>query len=519
MRSLKLTTVVLLSMILILGLGTAAIQAKDEMVLRMGRITEPEGYCPHTTIGRVAREVFTILYDRLVYVDEEGEIHPWLAKSWEISDDYKEITFTLEEGVTFHDGTILDAAAVKFNFDRILEVGGTAADQFPAMTIEVVDDYVVKFSLADVYAPFFHSLASPFGGIASPTAIQEHRENYFMNPVGSGPFMFEKHIIGDEIVFKANPNYKNFRTDIENKGAPYVDKVIYYAIPEETTRGSALLTGEVDIIETGAVTALRLANSPGIYQADSKAINITQVGFNHRRAPFDDLNVRKAVGYALDIEELTILGFFDYATPNYTFIPVGVMGYNEELGEKYGFHQDQAKAIALLEEAGYQYVNGAMVKDGRQLEVDLLTHYAHFTEQVSEGVQAQLAEIGVKANIVLMDVGTFLTRGSEPETNQLFFMRTTWGEPIILSRLFLGGGPFESFNDPVLDAMLNKATTIMDFEERQGLLDEINIYILENAMALPVFSNEVIFYASDAVEGYKVDAQNFMILNDVKVNR
>lgn len=519
MRSLRLTSMILLGIVLILGLCGTAILAKDEMILRIGRITEPEGYCPHTTPGRVAKEVATILYDRLVYVDEEGEIHPWLAKSWEISEDYKEVTFVLHEGITFHDGTILDAEAVKYNFDRLQDLGGPAADQFPDMTIEVIDDYVVKFYLAHVYAPFFHSLASTDGGIVSPTAAQKYKENYFMNPVGSGAFMFEKHVLGKEIVFRANPDYRNFRADIENDGPPHIDKIIYYAIPEESTRGSALLTGEVDIIETGAVTAVRFADTQGIYQADSKAINVTRVGFNHHREPFNDVRVRQAVGYALDIEELSMLGFFEYATPNRTFIAVGVVGYNPEIGEKYGYHQDQKKAIALLEEAGYEYIDGVMIKDGKQMEVDLLTHYAHFTEQVSEGIQAQLAEIGMKVNIVLMDVGTFLTRGSEPETNQLYFMRHTWAEPTILDGQFAGGGALKSFDDPVLDALLAKGSSIMDFEERQKVLNEINIYLLENAIAIPVFSNEVIFYARDAVEGYRVDAQNNMILNDVIVKR
>jgi len=512
----RVIQITFLAICLVVGvMGTA--HASDEMVLRIARITEPEGYDPHTTIGRVAREVFTILYDRLVYVDEEGEVHPWLAKSWDISDDFKEITFELQEGVTFHDGTPLDAEAVKFNFDRLLDIDGTAADQFPDMSVEVIDEYTVKFYLEDTYAPFFHSLASPFGGIVSPAGVEEYGDDFYMNPVGSGPFKFEYHDIGDEIVFSSFSDYQNFREDIDNPGPPHVDRLVYYAIPEEGTRGSALLTGEVDIIETGAVTARRLEGMPGIYQADSLPVNITRVGFNQRREPFDDKTMRKAVSYALDIEELGHLAFFDYHTPNYTFIPTGVMGHNPAIGFEYGYYHDPDRAIELFEEAGYEYVDGEMVKDGEQLEVDLLTHYAHFTEQTAEGVQGQMADIGVHVNIELMDVGTFLARGSEPETNQLYLIRTTWAEPIILSRVFLEGGTFESFDDPQLDEMLNEAAATMDFEERQVLLDDINQYLLENAYSVPIFSNEVIFYARDAVEGYRVDPQNFMVLNDIKI--
>jgi len=512
----RITQILLLSIFLVVSIG-GMVQADDEMVLRIGRITEPEGYDPHTIIGRVAREVFTILYDRLVYVDEEGGIHPWLAETWDISDDFTEITFYLHEGVTFHDGTPLNAEAVKFNFDRLLDIDGTAADQFPDMTTEVIDEYTIRFHLEDTYAPFFHSLASPFGGIVSPTAVEEYGDDFFMNPVGSGPFKFEYHDIGNEIVFSSFSDYRNFRDDIENPGPPHVDRLVYYAIPEEGTRGSALLTGEVDIIETGAVTARRLEGMPMIYQVDSLPVNITRVGFNQRREPFDDVTMRKAIAYALDIEELGQLAFFDYHTPNYTFIPTGVMGYNPAIGFEYGYFHDPERALELFEEAGYEYVDGRLMKDGQQLQIDLLTHYAHFTEQTAEGIQGQLADVGVDVNIELMDVGTFLARGSEPDTNQLYFIRTTWAEPIILSRIFLDGGTFESFDDPELNDMLNEAASIMDFEERQVLLDEINKYLLENAYSVPVFSNEVIFYARESVEGYRVDSQNFMVLNDIRV--
>lgn len=497
---------------------TASFASSAEMVLRMGRITEPEGFCPHTIGGRVAREVSAPLYENLIWGDDDGNFHPWVASGWETSDDFTEITFFIREGINFHDGTPLNAEAVKFNLERANQPGNFSADHFPNMTIEVVEEYTVKINLEETYAPFFHNLASRSGGLVSPTAVEKHGGNFYLNPVGSGPFMFESHTLGAQVVFVKNPDYVSYHPAVENPGPPHVDRLIYEAIPEETTRSAALTTGGVNIIETGAVAAMTLRDHPLVYQLDSRAINHNRIGFNMQRPPFDDKLVRMAVAYAVDIEELGQVAFFDQFTPNRTFIPVDVPGYNAQLGEEYGYFQDQAKAIELLNEAGYERgSDGIMRKDGQPLEVTLLTHYAMFTERAAEAIQSQLAEVGIRVNISLMDVGTFLTRGAESETNHFFLIRMTWSDPILLDTLFLDGGQFDSHTDPVLDEMLIRAGKEMDWEKRKEILDEIQIYLLENAFAVPICSNDVIWFARNEVTGLKFDTQNTMILNDVKV--
>ena len=177
-----------------------------------------------------------MIYDRLVYIDDEGNPRPWLAESWEMNDDGTEITFHLAEGRSFHDGTPVNAEAVNVTFDRMLDPERASVGGHPVLghrRVEVVDEYAVRFVMSEPFAPIFNSLASAYGGIISPAAVEKYGEDFGRNPVGSGPFIFESWTPGSEIVFVRNPEYTTLREDVENQGAPYVDKVVVRVINED----------------------------------------------------------------------------------------------------------------------------------------------------------------------------------------------------------------------------------------------------------------------------------------------
>ena len=182
----------------------------------------------HTQSRMVARHVL----ETLTVVDPAtGEIHPGLATSWEVSEDEKEITFKLREGVTFHDGTPFNAEAVKYNFDRTMALTPKAAWQYMGgdkyEATEVVDEYTVKLIFNEPYAAIFTYLSDGATGIDSPAAIEEYGDQYGTDYlVGTGPFKFVEWVPGDHIELVRNDDYNWAPEVFKHDGPAYVDQII-----------------------------------------------------------------------------------------------------------------------------------------------------------------------------------------------------------------------------------------------------------------------------------------------------
>ncbi len=475
---------------------------------------------PHESIALASRQIYSVMYDRLVYMGEDGNPQPWLAESWDVDEDGTLITFQLVEDRQFHDGTPVNAEAVVYTFERMLDPdrASSAAVQFPGVTdVTALDEFTVQFRLEEPYAPFFNSMASAFGAIISPAAAEDKGDGFGRSPVGSGPFMFDSWVPDSEIVFVRNPDYTTIRTDVENQGPPHLDKLVIKIIPEQSTRMSALRTGDIHLTNVAFAQADTIGDEPGITLHEQPAFNLNYVEFNQRKPPFDDKLVRQAVCLAIDVEEIVEITFFGHATPNPVMLPTGVAGHNPEIGERYGYGFDPDRARELLDEAGWVLPDGATVreKDGH-FSLEVMMSSWSGTETTLETIQSQLADVGFSVDLVLEEAGTWLARGRDGDQH-LNWMRTTWAEPIVLSRSLRQGGTFRNFDLPELDAMLDEAAKEMNWDRREQMIDGINQYVLENAISYPVLSDHDILGIRDSVVGYKRDATGWKILNDVWV--
>lgn len=472
---------------------------------------------PQKTTTTLSWQVQGHLYDTLVAFDADGNIQPNLAKSWDISEDGTEYTFQLQEGVTFHDGTPLNAEAVKFTFDRFIapETSNPSQGSIGLLTgTEVIDELTVRMTFEAPFAPLLSFLTDQFAGILSPEAVQQHGNEFGNNPVGSGPFKFLEWVKGDRIVLERFDDYKGFHPMYQHEGPAYLDQVIFRTMPEEQARLAALETGEINMAEPPleAVERLQSDDNFAVFIAPNTG-QLVFFEFAVHRAPFDDVRVRRAVGFGVDREAIVAIGLNGLAQPARCTVGPGILGGDSATCDAAGFVYDPEQAKALLKEAGY---------GDEPLPVTLATWAGGNREDVAQLVQNQLGQVGFDVEIETMDIGTLNARVTQENTTsegEGFFdmMGWAWFDPDILYALFHSPGWVGGYSDPELDEMLEEQRQMTDREERIAKIDEVQQFILEQAAMVPLYSPgwNWLLAAQSSVQGFQFAPFNRALLYDV----
>src|SRR6056297_287692 len=328
-----------------LPFGLPATAQTPPGVLVVGQIAEPKSLDPHAVTAVNDFRILMNVYDGLVrYRDGTLEVEPALAESWEISEDGTEYTFALREGITFHDGTPLDAEAVKFNFDRMLNEEHPYHDTGPfplsfffsaIEETEVVDPLTVRFTLNAPYAPFLSNLAYPTGLIVSPEAVKAHGKDVGRNPVGTGPFTFAEWRSNEAVVVERNDDYWG--------DAAGTEAVVFRPITDANTRVAEMLAGGIDLMVEVPPTSLGQFSGDGFSVAEQAGPHVWFLILNAKEGPFADKRVRQAANYAINKEAIVndvLEGTAAVAagpTP-----PAFAWAYNESL-EPYPYDPDKAR--------------------------------------------------------------------------------------------------------------------------------------------------------------------------------
>lgn len=512
-----LPTLVAIALAVTLAGAALAQTPQSGGTLRVGIIEDPATLDPHKTSQLTAHLVFRLLYDRLVYIDDQRQPQPWLAESWEISDDGRVITFRLFGDTVFHDGTPLTADSVKFTYDRLLDPE-TASPTRNLMvgsleSIEVVDPLTVAFTFAQPFAPFFLNLYSGYMGIV-PEGIDQ--QSFGRNPVGSGPFMFERWDVGSQVILKRNPDYHTNRTDLQNRAAPYVDQVVFRVVPEEGTRIAALETGELDIVPVPLEDAARLEADPSVsIVAWEEATNYLAIEFNPHKPPFDEVDVRRAIGFAVDAEEIVFGAWSGYATANGNPVGIGHAGHAPDIAAEYGFSFDPERAAAMLDAAGWTLGNGGVrQRDGESLRVLMYLTGNPAYVRAGQIIQAQLADVGVAVDLEVVDAGAFrdLLRGQNQHFN---LQRWNWVDPVLMSFVYLNGGIVGIYDIERLNPVLRAADAAVVWEEREPILRDAQRILLEEGALVPILTEYIMVAVRDGVQDYRWDALGYEVWNDV----
>ena len=302
---------------------------------------EPDQLDPHKTSAYFSFEVLENVYDTLVEPDENLEMRPALAESWEVSGDQLTWTFHLRQGVTFHDGSPFSAEDVVYSYKRIIDQKLSNADRFRAVTdVTAPDKSTVKITVAQP-TPNLLSNIGGFKGMAIVQRKNVESGEIATHPIGTGPFAFRSAKSGDSITLAANKNYWG--------GPPLISGVTFRFIPEASTALSALQAGEIDwtdSIPTQRVEELKTDDSINLGVTPSN--DYWYLALNEARKPWNDVRVRQAIAYGVDRHAIVQATGYGTATVNQLAIPKGSPWYTEY----HGYTLDIAKAKSLLHEAG-----------------------------------------------------------------------------------------------------------------------------------------------------------------------
>ena len=274
----------------------------------IGLDQEPPTLDPHASPSAATFQIILNVTESLVHQGVDGKIVPWLAAGYTVSPDGKSFVFNLRKDVTFSDGSPLNAAAVKWNLDRIVDPNFKAGGALLALTryagSAVVDDSTVRVEFKTPYAPFLAYAAAGTLAMLSPKATAAQGAAVGRQPVGSGPFVVSEWAARDHITLARNPLYARRAPWSNHQGPPYLDRVVWRIIPETGTRAVTIQSGETQMITLlgapGSVLAglrsdpaLRIESVP--YPGSSRLLAL-----NAKRPPTDDLRVRRAINYGVN---------------------------------------------------------------------------------------------------------------------------------------------------------------------------------------------------------------------------
>lgn len=452
--------------------------------------------------------VFATLWDYSLDLKDFGGV---LAESWEFAEDAMSVTVTLKEGITFTDGTPVNAEALKWNFDRYLDPalaspGGGTIREFVS-SVEVVDDLTFKVNLLAPWAMFMDELAGK--EIASPTAYETLGVEEYANALTSaGPYIVSEIIPDVSILYARNDLYTYANSYATNSGPVQFDELMIKYMNDDAVIYAALETGEIDFTSIPAQYLEQARANPNIKIVEAEGTDTQYLGFNNTYYPFTEEGVRQAIAYAINREELNLIAFEGTAVELYQPLGKGNIGWNPEMDE-YGklTSNDVDKANTMLDELGFLDTNGDGTREepnGKVMSYELMTPVDPTNQRMAETLQSQLAVIGIQAHIMTVD-STLMRQKTAEGSHQMIYWGYAMTTPDITTYIFrssrIGASNRNHVNDPVLDGLLDAQDQQLDPVLRQQATDEISKYLIDHRFHVPLLSPVYYYgYRGDKVE-------------------
>jgi peptide/nickel transport system substrate-binding protein len=467
-------------------------QRRDMLIVAQG--ADAKTLDPHATNDQPSAEIFAQIYNTLVDQDDELKIIPILAESYTQPDAYTTI-FKLRKGVKFHNGEILKATDVKFTLERAKASPQVNFVVAMIKEIETPDDETVIVRTEKPFGALLSHLAHTAVSILNEKAVREAGEKYGQNPVGTGPYKFVSWQTGDRILLAANPDYYS--------GAPEIKNIVFRNIPENQARTIALETGEVDIAYgIDIVDKDRIKNNKNLQYQEGASFSFTYVGFNMKKKYLDDLRVRQAICYAIDVRSIIEAVWKSSVIQANSIIGPKVFGYNKDTPY---WEQDLEKAKALLADAG--------LADGFKLKIWLNDNQQR--QDIAVIMQDQLKKIGIDLVVEIVEWGAFLD-GTARGDHELYILGwvTVTGDadyglyPLLHTTNHGGAGNRSFYENPLVDQLLDEAKITIDQEVRKEIYAEIQDIVREEAPIYPIAYGNNSAGLRANIKGFRLRAAN-----------
>ncbi|MDL2294232.1 ABC transporter substrate-binding protein [Ruminococcaceae bacterium OttesenSCG-928-D13] len=458
---------------------------------------------PHVGKETPAVMVTCNIFDTLLGKDENGHPTPCLAESWESVDELT-WTFKLRQDVTFHDGTPMTSADVKFSLERAIASAFVSYVVDFIDTVTADDEYTVTIKTKSPYGPILANLAVPFTAIVPKAAVEADEDAFVVNPIGTGAFKFVEWKQGDSIKLEANENYWG--------GAPATKNLVMRVVPEAAQRLIALENGETDLAyEIGPNDLSKVRDHANLELLEAPSLSVFYLTLNTQNAPFDNVKVRQAIRYAIDKPLIVDSMLYGSGEPADATIPPAAFGYSAR-SKVYDYNLELAKE--LMEEAGYA--------DGFTCELSVNDNPTRV--EICQVVQSQLKEIGINVEIQVLEFGSWIDQLGTGEHEMSFtgWTCSTADADYSYYSLFHSSqtgypGNDAFLMDPKVDELVEKGRESANGDERQAAYDELEEYLGDLTPYTPIYYSNVNVGASSKVQNFVVDVNGYHRLHGVSV--
>ncbi len=457
----------------------AAAQSGNDLVIAID--ADIETLHPTNYSTTVELHILNQLYDPLMYYNPSGEEEPQprIAESYEISEDGLDYTFHLRDDAVFQDGNPITAEDVVFSLETF-QASEYQGSQISMMAgVEAVDDTTVVCHLESPYAPFLRAVLTPL--IFEKSYYEADADAFVNNPVGSGAYKFVSRATGSNVVLEANEDYY--------RGTPTIENVTFQVIPEITTRAIALQTGEINFSEVDSSVLAQLEANPQITVSEVNTSGFAYVCMNTEKEPFNSVEFRQAVNYAINRENLVAVCYDDKAEINSNICAKERFGYSDD---QFQYTYDPEKAAELLEAAGIEtpYNLGTIL-------------VAEKYSNLATVIQADLKAAELEVDIAVEEFNAYIGDLTSGNYDMTALTMTLEGDTQELEMAFLtdfiGIANNARYSDADMDALFDAARTEIDTDKRAEIFNEIfnkaqdeAIYaVLCNPLTLYAYSSEL----------------------------
>jgi peptide/nickel transport system substrate-binding protein len=436
------------------------------------------------------------------------EIEPALAESWDTSDDGLQYIFKIRPGVTFHDGTPLDARAVEANFLRQLDENNPLFQETMVYrdivfadveSVEATGDLELTVTQSRPTILLPGNLAIFAAGIVSPTALEEQGAEFGQSPVGTGPFTFESWTKDVELVLVANNDYWG--------GRPSLDRIVWRTVAEDTVRLSELQTAAIDVAnQIDFKDAGRIESDANLQLITGPFLNVQFLAFNQAIPPFDNRSLRLAVQHAINKESVAEVVASGHYTIGAGPIAPTLIGFDPSLAEKYPYDPEAARA--LIAESGLS-----------DITFELVNRANSFWPLLGQLIQADLAAVGITANLQSLEDAEFFDLLNSGEV-QAFINDWTWdnGDPDnVMYSLFVHERAVNrlGYKNEEVNELVLQAQEIADPDARAGLYAEAQELILDDGINVILGYPEKAIGALAGVSNLQVSPVGAVVLREV----